>query len=42
MELLRQLQFQALEKPKLDALIDLVDHDLGYRLYRAIEAATNS
>jgi hypothetical chaperone protein len=28
-----------LEKPKLDALIDLVDHDLGYRLYRAIEAA---
>jgi len=39
MELLRQLQFQALEKPKLDALIDLVDHDLGYRLYRAIEAA---
>src|SRR5207344_2748727 len=39
MELLRQLQFQALEKPKLDALIDLVDYDLGYRLYRAIEAA---
>ena len=39
MELLRQLQFQALEKPKLDALIDLVDHDLGYRMYRAIEAA---
>jgi hypothetical chaperone protein len=39
MELLRQLQYQALEKHKLDALIDLVDHDLGYRLYRAIEAA---
>jgi hypothetical chaperone protein len=38
MELLRQLQFQALEKPKLDALIDLVEHDLGYRLYRSIEA----
>jgi len=38
MELLKQLQFQALEKPKLDALIDLVDHDLGYRLYRSIEA----
>lgn len=36
--LLRQLQFHALEKPKLDALIDLVDHDLGYRLYQAIEA----
>ena len=28
-----------MEKPKLDALIDLVEHDLGYRLYRAIEAA---
>ncbi len=39
MELLRQLQFQALEKNKLAALIDLVDYDLGYRLYRAIEAA---
>jgi len=38
MELLRQLQFHALEKPKLDALIDLVDHDLGYRLYQAIES----
>jgi hypothetical chaperone protein len=39
MELLRQLQFQALEKNQLDALIDLVDHDLGYHMYRAIEAA---
>jgi len=39
MELLRELQFQALEQPKLDALIDLVEHDLGYRLYRAIETA---
>ncbi len=38
LELLRQLQFHALEKPKLDALIDLVDHDLGYRLYQAIES----
>ncbi len=39
MELLKQIQYQALEPEKIDALIDLVDHDLGYRLYRAIEAA---
>ena len=38
MALLRQLQFHALDKAKLDALIDLVDHDLGYRLYQAIES----
>lgn len=38
MELLKQIRFQALEPQKLDALIDLVDHDLGYRLYQAIEA----
>lgn len=38
-ELLRQLHYQALEPEKIAALIDLVDHDLGYRLYRAIEAA---
>lgn len=38
MELLKQIRFQALEPEKLDALIDLVDHDLGYRLYQAIEA----
>jgi hypothetical chaperone protein len=37
MELLRQIRFQALEPQKLDALIDLVDHDLGYRLYQSIE-----
>lgn len=39
MELLKQIQYQALEPEKIDALINLVDHDLGYRLYRAIEAA---
>ena len=37
MELLRQIRFQALETQKIDALIDLVDHDLGYRLYQSIE-----
>ncbi|MBM4297621.1 MAG: Hsp70 family protein, partial [Deltaproteobacteria bacterium] len=39
MELLRQLHFQAREPQKLAALIDLVDHDLGYRLYQSTEAA---
>ena len=39
MGLLRQIQFQALEPEKIAALIDLVDQDLGYRLYRNIEAA---
>ena len=38
MELLKQIRFQALEPEMIDALIDLVDHDLGYRLYQAIEA----
>ena len=39
MELLRQIRFQALEPKRIDALIDLVDHDLGYRLYQSIERA---
>lgn len=39
MELLKQLHFQAREPEKLAALIDLVDHDLGYRLYQSTEAA---
>jgi hypothetical chaperone protein len=39
MELLRQLNFQALEPQKIAALIDLVDHDLGYRLYQSTETA---
>lgn len=38
MELLKQIQHQALEPEKIEALINLVDQDLGYRLYRAIEA----
>jgi len=37
MELLRQIRFQALEPRKINALIDLVDHDLGYRLYQSTE-----
>ena len=37
MELLRQIRFRALEPQKIDALIGLVDHDLGYRLYQSIE-----
>ena len=37
MELLRRIRFQALAPEKIAALIDLVDHDLGYRLYQSIE-----
>jgi hypothetical chaperone protein len=36
-ELLRKIKFQAVEPQKIDALIDLVDQDLGYRLYQSIE-----
>ena len=36
-DLLRQIRFQALEPAKIDALIELVDNDLGYRLYQAVE-----
>ncbi len=36
-EVLRKIRFQAVEPQKIDALIDLVDHDLGYRLYQSIE-----
>jgi len=39
MELLKQVRHQALVPEMLDALINLVDQDLGYRLYQAIEAA---
>jgi hypothetical chaperone protein len=39
MELLRKIRFQAVEGQKIDALIDLVEHDLGYRLYQSIERA---
>ena len=37
LDLLRQIQHQALEPEKIAALIELVDNDLGYRLYRAVE-----
>jgi hypothetical chaperone protein len=37
MRTLNQLKFHALEPQKIAALIELVDHDLGYRLYQAIE-----
>jgi hypothetical chaperone protein len=37
MDLLRRIGVQALEPQKIDALIELVDHDLGYRLYQSIE-----
>jgi hypothetical chaperone protein len=37
MELLRQLRFQALEPEKIDALIYVVEEDLGYHLARAVE-----
>ncbi len=36
-DLLRRIRAQALEPQRIDALIDLVDHDLGYRLYQSIE-----
>src|SRR6185436_14609661 len=34
MEVLKQIRFQALAPEKLDALIELIDHDVGYRLYQ--------
>ncbi|HVO96141.1 MAG TPA: Hsp70 family protein, partial [Terriglobales bacterium] len=37
MDLLRQIEFTALEPHKIKALIELVDRDLGYRLYQSIE-----
>lgn len=37
LELLRQIHFHALAPEKIAALIELVDHDLGYRLYQAVE-----
>jgi hypothetical chaperone protein len=39
MQILEELRWQALEPDKIDALIHLIDHDLGYRLYRAVEHA---
>jgi hypothetical chaperone protein len=37
MQLLEELRLQALEPEKIDALIHLIDQDLGYHLYRAVE-----
>jgi hypothetical chaperone protein len=37
MELLRRLRFQALQPEKLDALMHVVEEDLGYHLFRAVE-----
>jgi hypothetical chaperone protein len=39
MEVMKQIRFQALEPEKIDALIEIVDLDLGYRLYRSLEEA---
>jgi hypothetical chaperone protein len=39
MELLRQIHFGALEPEKVDALIHVVEEDLGYHLFRAVEHA---
>lgn len=38
LEKLRQLRFQAREPSRIDSLIRLVEHDLGYLLYQAVEA----
>ena len=37
MALLRQLRAQAFEPEKIDALIHVVEEDLGYHLFRAVE-----
>jgi hypothetical chaperone protein len=37
MELLRQIRFGALEPNKIDAFIQVVEDDLGYHLFRAVE-----
>lgn len=37
METLNQLKFQAMEPHKIAALMELVENDLGYRLYQAVE-----
>ena len=39
MQLLREIRADALEPRKIDALIHIVENDLGYPLYRAIEQA---
>jgi hypothetical chaperone protein len=37
METLRQIRFGALEPEKIDALIQVIEEDLGYQLARAVE-----
>jgi hypothetical chaperone protein len=37
LDLLRQIHFQSLAPKKISALLELVDDDLGYRLYQAVE-----
>jgi hypothetical chaperone protein len=37
MQMLAELRLQAFEPEKIAALMHLVEHDLGYRLYRAVE-----
>ncbi len=37
MELLRQIHFGALEPQKVEALIQVIEEDLGYHLFRAVE-----
>jgi hypothetical chaperone protein len=39
MEMLRQIKTQAEEPQKIEALIHIISHDLGYSLYRAVEHA---
>ncbi|WP_394827626.1 Hsp70 family protein [Pendulispora albinea] len=36
-ELLREILDQSLEPEKIQALVHIIDHDLGYHLYRAVE-----
>jgi hypothetical chaperone protein len=39
MDMLAELRLQAFEREKISALIHVVEHDLGYHLYRAVEQA---
>jgi hypothetical chaperone protein len=37
MQMLEELRFQAFESAKIEALIHVIEQDLGYHLYRAVE-----
>ena len=39
METLRRLEMEAAEPTRIESLIELVEQDLGYLLYRAVEAS---